>query len=137
MMEKSCGTVPYIIKDGVIHYLLIRSKSGRYCSFPKGHVEQGESEAETAIRETFEETSLKVNVDSGFRREIFLSLSNGNQKTVVFFTARFDAQTPGRNGEFEDYDYLILPFDEAYEAITFENVRGVLRDANDFLMKNI
>ena len=137
MMEKSCGTIPYIIKDGIIHYLLIRTKSGRHCSFPKGHVEGAESEVETAIRETFEETSLKVDINNDFRREIILHLSNGNQKTVVFFPARFDGQMPARNGDFEDYDYLILPFDEACEALTFENVRGVLRDTNDFLIKNI
>jgi len=137
MMEKSCGTIPYVIKDGVIHYLLVRTKDRGNCSFPKGHVEDGESEAETAIRETFEETSLKVNVNCGFRREIVLRLSNGNQKTVVFFPASFDGQTPKRNGDFEDYDYLILPFDEACKAISFENVRGVLREANDFLVKNI
>jgi 8-oxo-dGTP pyrophosphatase MutT (NUDIX family) len=136
MMEKSCGTVPYSIKDGVIHYLLVRTKGGNNCSFPKGHVEQGESEIETAIRETFEETSLKVNINRGFRRQIILNLNNGNKKTVVFFPASFDGQTPKRNGDFEDYDYLILPFDEAYSALTFENVKRVLRDTNDFLTKN-
>lgn len=137
MKEKSCGTLPYTVKNGIIHYLLIKSKSSNNCSFPKGHVESGESEIETAVRETWEETSVRVKVDGSFRYEISYSMSNGNQKDVVYFLASFCGETPSRNSYFEDFDYLILPFDKAYDELSFENTRQMLKAANDFLTNAI
>lgn len=135
--ERSCGTVPYTVKNGVIHYLLIKSRVNGECGFPKGHIEAGESETETAVRETWEETSLRVEADSRFRYELSYRMSNGNLKTVVYFPVRFCKEEPKRNNNFEDFDYLILPFDKAYEALTFESTKQMLRDANIFLTSAI
>jgi 8-oxo-dGTP pyrophosphatase MutT (NUDIX family) len=135
--ERSCGTLPYTVKNGVIHYLLIKSKSNGDCGFPKGHIEAGESETETAVRETWEETSLRVDADGRFRYEISYRMSNGNLKTVVYFPARFCDEEPRRNNDFEDFDYLVLPFDKAYEALTFENTKQMLKSANEFLKSSV
>ena len=133
IFEKSCGTVPYTKINGEIYYLLIRSPDGRHCGFPKGHVELGESEEETALRETLEETSVAVRIRHGFRHEISYVLSNGVHKTVVYFAADFAEQTPTHSEGFEDFEYLILPFDRAYAALTFENTREMLRKADKFI----
>ena len=137
MLEKSCGTIPYIIKDGIVYYLLVKSKSGGACGFPKGHVESGEGETETALRETLEETSVKVNINDKFRYEMSYQMGNGKQKTVVYFLASFQDQQPKRNGDFEDFDYLMLPFEKAYQALTFENTKQMLKAANDFVINEI
>ena len=133
MTEKSCGTIPYTVADGVIRYLLIKSKRGGVCGFPKGHVEDGESELDTALRETQEETSLLPTVDGEFRYEISYKMSNGNDKAVVYFLGRVEDMSPRRNGSFEDFDYLVLPYEEAYRRLSFENARQMLRAANSFL----
>ncbi len=39
MIEKSCGTIPYTIKDGTIYYLLLKALDDGYCGFPKGHID--------------------------------------------------------------------------------------------------
>ena len=52
--EKSCGAVIFRRAEGW-NVLLIRHTKGRHISFPKGHVEQGETEAQTAEREIREE----------------------------------------------------------------------------------
>ena len=135
MLEKSCGTVPYTLKDGVIYYLLISSKDNKNRGFPKGHVEVGESEIETALRETLEETSLEVEILDGFRHEVTYTLYNGNIKTVVYFLADFDGKEPRRNSDFEDFKYLILPYEEAYSALTFDNAKELLEKANEYLKK--
>ena len=122
---------------GEIRYLLIKNKRSANWGFPKGHIEEGESELETAVRETWEETSLRVDVDSNFRHEISYRMSNGNLKTVVYFPARFCDEEPRRNNDFEDFDYLLLPFDKAYEALTFENTKQMLKSANEFLKSSI
>ena len=53
--EKSCGAVLYTIRDGVRLFWLVRYVGG-HIGLPKGHMEPGETEAETAARELPEET---------------------------------------------------------------------------------
>jgi 8-oxo-dGTP pyrophosphatase MutT (NUDIX family) len=54
--EKSCGIIPiYDIKNPL--FLLVKHKGGHW-GFPKGHVEEDETEEETAIREVGEEVAL-------------------------------------------------------------------------------
>ena len=77
MKEKSCGTVLYTVKDNVIHYLLIKA-TDIYCGFPKGHIEPGETEHQTALRETWEETSIRAEIVGDFRREVTYKMKNGN-----------------------------------------------------------
>lgn len=133
MTERSCGTIPYTVRGGKLFYLLVKAKDDGPCGFPKGHVEDGESEIETALRETLEETSLQPIISDSFRYEISYELKNGNQKTVVYFLADFGDQTPARNGDFEDFEYLILPFSEAYDALTFDNTKQMLKAADERL----
>ena len=57
--EKSCGAV---IFDGD-KVLVIQQVKGHW-GFPKGHVENGETEIETALREIKEETNLDVEIIS-------------------------------------------------------------------------
>ena len=59
--EKSCGIIPYIMINNEIHYVLIKQNNDFVC-FPKGHVEAGESEEQTALRECYEETHLKQEI---------------------------------------------------------------------------
>ena len=56
--EKSCGAV--IIKNNKV--LVLQQVAGHW-GFPKGHVEKGETEVETAIREIKEETNLDVEIN--------------------------------------------------------------------------
>ena len=135
MLERSCGTIPYTVKDGTVYYLLIKDKNGGECGFPKGHIEAGETEEETALRETWEETSVKPMITDGFRHEISYRMNNGNDKNVVYFLAEFKAQTPRHNKNFENFTYLLLPFEKAYEELTFDSAKQMLKAANDFLMK--
>jgi ADP-ribose pyrophosphatase YjhB (NUDIX family) len=61
-----------IILDGRENVLLVRAKDAiRYWGPPGGHVEPGEDPADTAVRETCEETSLTVRVTSHIGRYEF------------------------------------------------------------------
>ncbi len=134
MREKSCGTVTFTRVDGQIKYLLTRTDYGVY-GFAKGHVEDGESERQTAVRETWEETSIKPKIVNGFRKTIQYKLKNGNDKTVVFFLGYFENQTPKHNEGFEDMSYELVSYDEAMKLLTFDNTKRILKRANDFLTK--
>lgn len=137
MREKSCGTIPYTVRNGQIYYALVTTKSRNFYGFPKGHVEDGESEAETALRETYEETALRPTILPGFRHDMIVPLENGNDKLVVYFTADFGEQTPRNVDGFENYDYVIMTYEEAFKNITFDAVRDMLVLANKFLTEKL
>ena len=82
MNEKSCGAI--IIYNNKV--LVIKQKQGFY-GFPKGHVIEGESEIETALREVKEEVNLDVVIDESKRYSINYITDKNINKTVVFFLA--------------------------------------------------
>ena len=70
LKEFSCGAVIYKIQNDNPVFLLVNSKRNGKWGFPKGHIENGESEIETARREIFEETGIKkIEFIENFRKE--------------------------------------------------------------------
>ena len=86
--EKSCGTVIFRKTRGKYAVLLIKNRYADFWSFPKGHVEAGETEIETAKREIMEETSIDVDICPGFREVVTYSPRRDVQKDVIYFLAR-------------------------------------------------
>jgi bis(5'-nucleosidyl)-tetraphosphatase len=85
--EKSCGAVVFRDSAGGPEFLTIRSEKYGHWGFPKGHVEKGESEHQTALREIKEETGLSVRLVDGFRKATGYFLSGDAYKEVIFFAA--------------------------------------------------
>jgi len=71
LKEISCGAVVYkMAREGAPVFLLVNSKRSGMWGFPKGHVEKGENELETAKREIFEETGIRnIKFVENFRQE--------------------------------------------------------------------
>jgi len=86
--EKSCGAIVYRRESGNVLYLIIQQKS-RHWSFPKGHVERGESEKETALREIREETGLCVpSAAISARSTAFQRVSATSRTSCIFLPKR-------------------------------------------------
>lgn len=136
--EYSCGAVVFTRANGVPHYLLIRQRDqGEGChGFPKGHMEPGETEEQTALREIFEEVGLRVKLLPGFRAvtEYDLHELPGTRKRVVFFLGEYENQTV-RIQETEIASWCLAPFGEALELTEFADSRRILTDAHAFLTK--
>ena len=95
LYEKSCGAVVFrdeISAEGEKKYVLMikQSQASRF-SFPKGHVESGECETDTAEREVREETSVAIKITDSFRKTVSYSPRPGVKKQVVYFVAQTDA----------------------------------------------
>ena len=116
--EKSCGV---IIVDGGKVFLVKQKKSG-YFNFPKGHMEDLETEVETAIREVKEETNLDVKIDESKRFEISYELKNGVLKTVVYFLGVI---TGGYISalESEISDIIWVEIDKVEDLLSFDNLK--------------
>lgn len=135
--ERSCGTVLFTVKGGRIHYLLLRTRDDNYCGFPKGHMEPGETEKETALRETWEETSVRAELVGDFHVETSYKLKKGGMKTVTYFPAFYKRQTPRHNPGFEYHTLLLLPYEEAYEALTHENTKQILEQMDTYIRAHL
>ena len=131
-IEKSCGAVLFTEINGKRHYVLVSSTVENNCGLPKGHVENDETDEETALREISEETCVNAKIIEGFRKQIEYVIPNGKIKQVVFFIAQYQNQE-AKNNPCEKFTVMLLPIDEALRSVTFENVRKVLLDADKWL----
>lgn len=136
-MERSAGGVVfYDAGDNTPVYLLMSNRKG-YWEFPKGHVDEGETDEEAAIREVMEETGLKdIRIIPGFKFKIRYTYSkNGKKypKEVVFFLMKAEPK-PVEISE-EHTAYVWLPYDEAINKISYNNARKVLKKAHEFLLQ--
>lgn len=147
--EKSAGAIIFR-KEGPtgypkIYYLLLHYHSGHW-EFPKGHIEEGESNEETVKREIAEETGINdVKIIPGFKKYIkyFFRQSYGLEgeakkkapwifKLVVFYIA--ETRTKEVKISSEHSGFLWLPLEEAVKKTTFKNSKMLLKEVDDFIV---
>ena len=138
LREKSCGIVPFREVDGEIRYLVISSAVTKreHWEFPKGGVEEGEREIETALRELWEETGVKdVRVLPGYRepiRYIYRRPEGLVSKQVVYFIARVgDPSVTLREVEAKDYRWA--NYAETRKLLRHANARALLERCHAFI----
>ena len=131
--EKSCGAVIFTTINNQIHYLLIKRISGFY-GFPKGHVENKETEEETALREIQEEVGIKATLISGFKTEdeYVLPRKKNVKKRVVYFLGYYQNQDIHYQKE-EVSDAILVEFENAIQLLQFESSKRIITEANRFL----
>ncbi len=132
--EKSCGAAIFREDGGRRLYLVLHYGEGHW-DLPKGHVETGEGEEETARREIFEETGIcELEFFSGFRHTIsycFVRRGERIPKEVVFFLAKTAQKSVTLSDE--HVGYLWLPFRLACAKMSFKNACEVLEKSENFL----
>jgi len=137
-IEKSCGVIVFRDCEDGREFLLLKYPEGHW-DLPKGHVEQGETEEETAHREFTEETGIEeLEILSGFREPLtyqfyanFSNLKGWIKKTVVFFVGRTPSCAVTKLSH-EHHDFQWLSEEEALKKITYDNAREILAKALNF-----
>ena len=126
--ERSCGGVLFTVKDGVPYYVLVEEN---YYGFPKGHMEPGETERKTALREIREEAGVDAAIIGDFRKVDHYTLKHkpDTEKTVVYFLAYYEDQEIVYQEE-ELNGAVLVPFPEAMKLVTHVRLKRVLREAN-------
>lgn len=133
LREKSCGAVIYRKEEnGELLFLLIKHKNGGHWSFPKGHIEAGETELITAHREILEETGLDVEIDSRFRFEMEYSPKPRVLKKVIFFVGEAKTAEVVPQPE-EIMDIRWFPFSEALSSLTHEESKKLLTEGMHYV----
>ena len=131
--EKSAGFVVYKEVDGKRLYLIIRQTNQDY-GFPKGHIEDGESEFDAAIRELYEETGVCVEPIYGFRRELEYPLSKpiGSIKQVVYYLGKAISDDI-KIQESELLEASFMTFADAMQILSFKSTQDVLGEAEEYI----
>lgn len=93
-MERSAGIIPYKISDDGKVLFFVGHPGGpfwngkEYYAFMKGHIEDGETEFDAALREFKEETGINLPINGDYN---FLGCVRQNsKKTVCAFSIEFD-----------------------------------------------
>lgn len=130
--EKSCGAIVYRKHHGNTEILLVRHLKSGHWSFPKGHMEQGETEEETALREIKEETGLDVLLDTGFRETVNYSPKKNTKKTVVYFVGMATGHELVPQQE-EISELRWLEVGQAGSVLTYDNDKIIVNKAKAFI----
>lgn len=132
LYEKSCGAVIYRKYHGNIELLLVKNANGAHWSFPKGHVEDDETEQETAIREIMEETQITVALDPKFREVITYAPKKDIVKDVIYFLAK--AVTYDYTPQKEEIARIKwVEINDAHNLLSYDNVRQIVQKAKGII----
>lgn len=132
--EKSCGAVVFTRSNGKIRFLLISNLEGIY-GFPKGHVEAGETEEQTALREVFEEVGLTVNLIAGFRSkdEHPIPQKENTIKQITYFLGEYSNQEFTYQKD-ELTNAMLVDYETAMSLFQFDSSKRILTEANNYLL---
>ena len=110
---KACGVV--VFRDNPIRSFLLMKHPLRW-DLPKGHMEEGESELQCALRELQEETNIQpdnISLDRNFRFETKYPVRYKNkhggvwcEKSLVIFLGRLQHPTTIQVSEHETYQWI-------------------------------
>lgn len=135
LYESSCGAVVFREENGRKKYLLIRNKRSAHWGFPKGHIEPGETQEETAIREVLEETGLNIKILPQFSQKSEYTIQGKIEKSVTIFLAKT-----------EEIDYTIqqeeieecgwFDFDDALKTLNYDNDKRILMQVSQYFKIN-
>jgi 8-oxo-dGTP pyrophosphatase MutT (NUDIX family) len=108
----------------------LRDPKKRYWGFPKGHIDNGESSEEAAIREVREETGVDVEVTDKIGDSKYVFTHNGEKifKVVVMFLMRYTGgELKYQKEELLDAGWYSV--DEAMAKLSFSKDKEFLRKA--------
>ena len=130
----SAGGVVHRSEAGRLEIVLVRRREPPLWALPKGTPNAGETLAETAIRETSEETGLLVEIEEPISAITYFFVHGRTRfhKTVHFFLMH------AIGGRLEDHDHEFdevgwFPIEVALQQMTHATERGVVQRAVELL----
>ncbi|XP_063602440.1 bis(5'-nucleosyl)-tetraphosphatase [asymmetrical]-like [Penaeus indicus] len=135
---RAAGLVIYRCIATEIQYLLMQASYGdHHWTPPKGHVDPGESDLETALRETQEEAGLSRNdftLLESFKKELKYEV-RGKPKTVIYWLAEMNDNSKEVALSEEHQEFRWLPLADACSLAKFPDMISTLEECEEFIKK--
>ncbi|XP_020389047.1 bis(5'-nucleosyl)-tetraphosphatase [asymmetrical] [Rhincodon typus] len=146
MTLRACGLIIFrrlntglAAKPQDIEFLLLQTSYGQHhWTPPKGHVDPGEDDLQTALRETEEEAGLgrkDFNLLDGYKKEMIYKVNN-KPKTVIYWLAELKDYNIEIKLSNEHQSFCWLNVDEACEVAKYQEMQEALREAHQFISTN-
>lgn len=137
--ERSAGAIIFRKTESGIRYLLLHYHyKTYYWDFPKGNIEEGEREEDTARREVKEETGLEnIKFIEGFKEKISYFYRREEKivfKEVLYFLVKSEEERVKLSEEHIGYEWVDY---ETAKSRLREKSKGVLEKANKFLQASL
>lgn len=120
-----------------IEWLLIRHKGSKKWRLPKGNIEKGESSADAAAREVWEETGIRARAIEKLDpiRYFYVLKAARIFKTVIFFLMEYSRGVPkiDRRWQHEIEEVKWIGTREAMARLAFPSEKRVLKKAEGIL----
>ncbi|XP_012227402.1 bis(5'-nucleosyl)-tetraphosphatase [asymmetrical] [Linepithema humile] len=137
---RACGLVIFRRVQGTIQYLLMQTSYGQHhWTPPKGHVDPGESDMETALRETQEEagfvsSDLKIFEDA--KHEMTYQVK-GVPKIVIYWLAELlnPDKSVKLSNEHQAYEWLSLR--DACNLAKYAEMQKALNEFDKYISQKL
>ena len=111
---------------------MIKHVVGGHWSFPKGHVEPGETEEQTALREIKEETGIDVELNTSFREVVSYSPKRDTTKDVIYFLGKAKTfQYTPQEEEIAQIKWVEINL--AHSFLTYDNDKQLVNKAKPMI----
>jgi 8-oxo-dGTP pyrophosphatase MutT (NUDIX family) len=135
-IEHSAGGVVFRRASGRILIGLIKDSYHKW-TFPKGHLEKGETPAQAALRETHEEmglTRLRLTVPLGDIsikfKDRFVHIGQTVQKRIDFFLMETPGHEQGKPERGEGINAIRwVPYRQAVRFASYKNIQPIIKRA--------
>ena len=132
MATLKAGTILVNIENKKIGLIYRKDKIGY--EFPKGHLEEGETLEECAIRETEEETGRKNHIVEELETVRYVT-SKGEDVELHFYIAIDDGETNKNIVEEDREENIWVELDEVENKLTFNNLKSVWNNSKEKVIK--
>ncbi|CAH0590113.1 unnamed protein product [Chrysodeixis includens] len=131
---RAAGLVIFRNINQVVQFLMLQTSYGKHhWTPPKGHVDPGESDWITALRETKEEAGLsekELDVYKNISKELNYEVG-GKPKVVVYWLAKLKNPETKVTLSDEHQDLKWLPLEEAQEISGFDDMNLLLAEFHE------
>lgn len=132
MITKKAGC--FLIRRETKEVALIYRKKQDDYSFPKGHVEKGETLKEAAIRETAEETKRVAEIIDKY--DPFLdkyTTPSGENCTCYMFFAIDNGESDNQSED--THDLIWTPFDKVEDTLSYNNLKNTWNSVKNIIVE--